>query len=77
MLSLIVDNRYTITAVILFVLGFGNVIDWVRGRRENDIEGGWETMSAAKRREMLDAAMNEPEPAEEAKEDQSREQKDP
>ena len=58
-------------------LGFGNVIDWVRGRRENDIEGGWETMSAAKRREMLDAALNEPEPAEEAKEDQSREQKDP
>ena len=58
-------------------LGFGNVIDWVRGRRENDIEGGWETMSAAKRREMLDAALNEPEPAEEAKEDQAREQKDP
>jgi hypothetical protein len=58
-------------------LGFGNVIDWVRGRRENDIEGGWETMSAAKRREMLDAALNEPEPAEEAKEDQSQEQKDP
>ena len=58
-------------------LGFGTVIDWVRGRRENDIEGGWETMSAAKRREMLDAALNEPEPAEEAKEDQAREQKDP
>ena len=38
-------------------LGFGNVIDWVRGRRENDIEGGWETMSAAKRREMLNARM--------------------
>ena len=58
-------------------LGFGNVIDWVRGRRENDIEGGWETMSAAKRREMLDAAMNEPEPREEAPKDQSQEQKDP
>ena len=57
-------------------LGFGNVIDWVRGRRENDIEGGWETMSAAKRREMLDAAMNEPEPAEEAPKEQSQEQKD-
>ena len=58
-------------------LGFGNVIDWVRGRRENDIEGGWETMSAAKRREMLDAALNEPEPQEEAAKDQSQEQKDP
>lgn len=58
-------------------LGFGNVIDWVRGRRENDIEGGWETMSAAKRREMLDAAMNEPETPEEANKEQSQEQKDP
>jgi len=58
-------------------LGFGNVIDWVRGRRENDIEGGWETMSAAKRREMLDAALNEPEPQEEAAKEQSQEQKDP
>ena len=58
-------------------LGFGNVMDWVRGRRENDIEGGWETMSAAKRREMLDAALNEPEPQEEAAKEQSQEQKDP
>ena len=58
-------------------LGFGNVIDWVRGRRENDIEGGWETMSAAKRREMLDAALNEPELQEEAAKEQSQEQKDP
>ena len=69
-----VFNRLMAQAV---TLGFGNVIDLVRGRRENDIEGGWETMSAAKRREMLDAALNEPEPAEEAKEVQSREQKDP
>ena len=39
-------------------LGFGNVIDWVRGRRDDNPEGNWETMSAEKRRQMLDAAMN-------------------
>ena len=39
-------------------LGFGNVIDWVRGRREGGTNGDWETMSPEKRREMLDAAMN-------------------
>ena len=39
-------------------LGFGNVIDWVRGRREDGTKGDWETMSPEKRREMLDAAMN-------------------
>ena len=39
-------------------LGFGNVIDWVRGRREGGTKGDWETMSPEKRREMLDAAMN-------------------
>ena len=39
-------------------LGFGNVIDWVRGRREAGTNGDWETMSPEKRREMLDAAMN-------------------
>lgn len=39
-------------------LGFGNVIDWMRGRKENSSEGDWETMTPEKRREMLDAAMN-------------------
>ena len=39
-------------------LGFGNVIDWVRGRREGGTNGDWETMSPEKRQEMLDAAMN-------------------
>ncbi len=39
-------------------LGFGNVIDWVRGRRDNGSEGEWATMSPEKRREMMDAAMN-------------------
>jgi acetyl esterase/lipase len=58
-------------------LGFGNVIDWVRGRRDNDIAGGWETMSPEKRREMLDAAMNSQQPGDEPDKDQSREQKDP
>ena len=59
-------------------LGFGNVIDWVRGRRESGAAGEWETMTPEKRREMLEAAMNgkntagpetarEPEPAGEAK----------
>ena len=36
-------------------LGFGNVIDWVRGRSEGSTEGDWETMSPEKRRQMLDA----------------------
>ena len=45
-------------------LGFGNVIDWVRGRRDEDSEGDWETMSPEKRREMLIAAMNRKEQAE-------------
>ena len=39
-------------------LGFGNVIDWVRGRREGSTEGNWETMSPEKRQQMMDAAMN-------------------
>ena len=39
-------------------LGFGNVIDWVRGRRDDNPEGSWETMSAEKRRQMMEAAMN-------------------
>ena len=39
-------------------LGFGNVIDWVRGRRENGAEGDWTTMPLEKRQQMLDAAMN-------------------
>jgi hypothetical protein len=46
-------------------LGFGNVIDWVRGRREDSSGRDWETMSPEKRREMMDAAMNgDPEEAE-------------
>ncbi len=51
-----VFTRLTAQAV---TLGFGNVIDWVRGRREGSTERGWETMSPEKRREMLNAAMNE------------------
>ncbi len=39
-------------------LGFGNMIDWVRGRRDEGGTGDWETMSPEKRREMLNAAMN-------------------
>ena len=49
-------------------LGFGNVIDWVRGRRESGAAGEWETMSPEKRREMLDAAMNGKQAAEPAAE---------
>ena len=40
-------------------LGFGNVIDWVRGRREEGSPGEWETMSPQKRRQMLLDAMNQ------------------
>ncbi len=39
-------------------LGFGNVIGWVRGRREDSTGRDWETMSPEKRREMLNAVMN-------------------
>ena len=49
-------------------LGFGNVIDWVRGRREGSTEGDWATMSPEKRQEMLDAAMNGKQAAEPAAE---------
>lgn len=38
-------------------LGFGNMIDWVRGRRESSPEGNWATMSPEKRAEMMAAAM--------------------
>ncbi|MBO4470767.1 MAG: DUF2974 domain-containing protein [Clostridia bacterium] len=58
-------------------LGFGNVIDWVRGRRDEGGTGDWETMSPEKRREMLNAAMNssaEGEAAETA--DSTKEQKE-
>ncbi len=47
-------------------LGFGNVIDWVRGRREGSTEGDWATMTPEKRQEMLDAAMNGKQAAETA-----------
>ena len=50
-----VFNRLIAQAV---TLGFGNVIDWVRGRRTDGSEGDWETMSPEKRAEMLSAAMN-------------------
>ena len=50
-----VFNRLIAQAV---TLGFGNVIDWVRGRRTDGGEGDWETMSPEKRAEMLSAAMN-------------------
>ena len=49
-------------------LGFGNVIDWVRGRRDEDSGGQWETMSPEKRREMLITAMNRREQTEMAAE---------
>ena len=39
-------------------LGFGNVIDRVRGRREGSPEVSWGTMSPEKRAEMMAAAMN-------------------
>ena len=50
-----VFTRLTAQAV---TLGFGNVIDWVRGRRDDSSGRDWETMSPGKRREMLNAAMN-------------------
>ena len=49
-------------------LGFGNVIDWVRGRRDGSSDGEWETMSPEKRKEMMDAAMNGKEEEEKAPE---------
>ena len=57
-------------------LGFGNVIDWVRGRREEGAGGEWETMSPEKRREMLIAAMNHKEQAEAAAEAEPSEPSD-
>ena len=58
-------------------LGFGNVIDWVRGRREDSSERDWETMSPEKRREMLTAAMDKEkdEPAEAVRTENSGEDK--
>ena len=50
-----VFNRLMAQAV---TLGFGNVIDRVRGRKEGSGTGAWETMSPEKRREMLTAEMN-------------------
>lgn len=43
-------NRLIAQAV---TLGFGNVIDRVRGQKKPDEEGDWETMSPEKRREIL------------------------
>ena len=64
-------------------LGFGNVMDRVRGRREGSPEGSWETMSPEKRAEMMAAAMNakatetlpEPAPAKVAAEEQTEDKK--
>ena len=50
-----VFNRLMAQAVSL---GFGNVIDWVRGRREGiGRAGDWGTMTPEQRREMLNARM--------------------
>jgi hypothetical protein len=38
-------------------LGFGNVIGWVRGRRDGSKAGEWETMTPEQRKEMLNARM--------------------
>ena len=43
-------NRLVAQAV---ALGFGNVIDRVRGQKKPDEEGDWETMSPEKRQEIL------------------------
>lgn len=55
-------------------LGFGNVIGWVRGRREGGSVGKWETMTPEQRREMLTAKM-ENEGGAQADEDKEKEQK--
>ena len=39
-------------------LGFGNMIDRVRGRKDEEDGAAWETMSPEKRREMLSAKMD-------------------
>ena len=58
-------------------LGFGNVIDWMRGRKENGSEGDWETMSPEKRKELLDAAMNTEQVPDAPEEDPEQNQNDP
>ena len=72
-------------------LGFGNVIDRVRGRRDDSTGGRWETMTPEKRQEMLTAAMNrkengasaetegvpDKEPAAEPKEEDKKKNKEP
>ena len=58
-----VFNRLMAQAV---TLGFGNMIDMVRGRKENTSEKKWTTMSPERRMEMLaarEAWENEPETA--------------
>ena len=52
-------------------LGFGNVIDRVRGRRGDSTGGDWETMTPEKRQEMLITAMNRKNEAEAAPEEAS------
>ena len=50
-----VFNRLMAQAVSL---GFGNVIDWVRGRRDGESHvAGWDTMTPEQRREMLNSKM--------------------
>ena len=69
-----VFNRLMAQAV---TLGFGNVIDWMRGRKENGSEGDWETMSPEKRKELLDAAMNTEQVPDAPEEDPEQNQNDP
>ena len=61
-------------------IGFGNVIDWVRGRREGGSQWTWETMTPEQRREMLTARMEngDDDPAEEGdQKEQNGAEKDP
>ena len=50
-----VFNRLMAQAV---TLGFGNVIDRMRGRKSDGGEGTWETMSPERRKELLSAEMD-------------------
>ena len=50
-------NRLMAQAV---TLGFGNVIDRMRGRKDSSVKDNWETMSPEKRRELLSADLNRP-----------------
>ena len=49
-------------------LGFGNVIDWIRGRSEDSSDEDWDTMTPEEREELLEA-MEEDEEEEEDEDD--------